>query len=153
MLRASLLAVAVALVFASPASAIIQIDRGIAGARLGNTQAQVRAALGKPSRVVRAVNDFGPYTQFRYAGAIDVFFQGNRHVSLVRTTGRGDRTAKGVGVGSSERALTRRHNVTCRTFSGTRICSTGAGNPGDRVTSFFVRRGRIARIDVSRVID
>ena len=154
MLRALLLAVATLLALAAPAHALIQLDRGIAGVRLGNSQAQVRAALGTPARTTRGVNDFGPFTQLRYAGGITVLFQGNRDVNLVRTTGLGDRTSKGVGVGSSERTLRRRHpGVSCRTFSGTRICATGPGNPGDRVTNFFVRRGRIARIDVARVID
>jgi hypothetical protein len=154
MLRACLLAVAVVLALATPASALIQLDRGIAGARLGNSKAQVRAALGTPSKVTTGINDFGPFTQFRYAGGIAVLFQGNRDVNLVRTTGLGDRTSKGIGVGSSERALTRRHpGVSCANFGSARICATGPGNPGDRVTNFFMRGGRVARIDVARVVD
>ena len=50
------------------ASALIQLDRGIAGARLGNTKNQVRAALGQPARIRNGTNEFGAFTVFRYAG-------------------------------------------------------------------------------------
>jgi hypothetical protein len=99
----ALAAAAAAMLAAAPAAnALVQIDRGIAGARLGNTQAQVRAALGKPRRVTRGTNDFGRFVVFRYAGGIQVTFQGATRVSGVSTSGLGDRTARGVGVGSTE---------------------------------------------------
>src|SRR5688572_19305837 len=88
--------VAAALALPASANAFIQIDRGIAGARLGNTQGEVRAALGKPVRVIRDRNVFGPTLTFRYRGGLSVFFQGRRNVSAVFTTGRGDRTTRGV---------------------------------------------------------
>jgi hypothetical protein len=146
--------VAVSLVAPSSASALIQIDRGIAGARLGNTKAQVRAALGQPRRVVNGRNDFGPFTEFRYAGGIVVTFQSGNTVTGVRTTGLGDRTARGVGVRSTERAVRRRvPGVSCLGSATLRICQTGAGRPGQRVTAFFVRNGRVVRVTVAFVID
>ena len=42
---------AAALLVPPAASALIQVDRGIAGARLNNTKAQVRVALGNPNRI------------------------------------------------------------------------------------------------------
>src|SRR5829696_7497159 len=84
------------------ASALVQVDRGIAGARLGNSRAEVRAALGKPRSARSGTNDFGAFSQWTYRGGITVLFQGRTEVSSVSTTGRGDRTARGVGVGSSE---------------------------------------------------
>jgi hypothetical protein len=136
------------------AGAIVQLDRGIAGARLGNTKAEVRAALGKPSRVRNGTNDFGPFTEFRYAGGIRVFFQGRSEVTGVTTTGLGDRTSRGVGVRSTENAVERRvPGVSCETFSGTRICQRGEGLPGERVTAFFLRNGRVTRVTVAFVID
>jgi hypothetical protein len=136
------------------ASALIQLDRGIAGARLGNTKKQVRAALGKPAKIRNGTNVFGPFTVFRYAGGIRVRFQGTETVTGVETTGLGDRTARGVGVRSTEAAVQNRvPGVSCETFAGTRICQRGEGQAGQRVTSFFLKNGRVTRVVVVFVID
>ncbi len=46
-----------------------------------------------------------------------MFFQGRTDVTSVETTGLGDRTTKGVGVGSSEADVTARvPGVKCETF-------------------------------------
>src|SRR3954451_5168235 len=100
-----LAAIVAALFFAPAADAMIQVDRGIAGARLGNSRAEVRAALGAPASTRSGTNDFGPFLQWRFRGGITVLFQGRREVSTVFTSGRGDRTVRGVGVGSSEAAV------------------------------------------------
>ena len=145
---------AASLLMPASSGAIIQLDRGIAGARLGNTKAQVRAALGQPNRVRNGMNDFGPFTEFRYAGGIRVFFQSGNRVTGVTTTGLGDRTSRGVGVRSTENAVEQRvPGVTCETFSGTRICQRGEGLPGQRITAFFLRNGRVTRVTVAFVID
>ncbi len=145
----------VALVASPAASALIQIDRGIAGARIGNTKAQVRTALGNPARINSGNNVFGPLTVFRYRGGIRVTFQGRTEVSAVSTTGLGDRTRRGVGVGSTGRAVRRKvPGVTCEAFAGgRRICQTGRGLPGQRITAFFIRNGRVTSVTVGRVID
>jgi hypothetical protein len=136
------------------ASALIQLDRGIAGARLGNTKQQVRAALGTPKTVRNGTNEFGAFTVFRYAGGIRVTFQGQQTVTAVQTTGLGDRTARGVGVRSTESAVKNRvPGVSCQTFEGTRICQRGEGLPGQRITAFFLKNGRVTRVIVGRVID
>ena len=119
--RSSSAASVAGLAFPAGAAALIQPDRGIAGARLGNTKAEVRAALGKPGTVVKhGMNDFGPFTVFRYRGAISVTFQGNRRVTSVTTKGRGDRT-----VARRRRRLDRRRRgesrvrgIACETFVG-----------------------------------
>ena len=149
-------ATALAALAAAPAAqALIQIDRGIAGARIGNSQAEVRAALGRPSAIVTGTNDFGPYTQFRYRRArLRVTFQGQTRVTAVSLTGPGDRTARGVGVGSSEQAVKDRvAGVTCETFGGFRSCHTKQGLPGQRITDFAIRGGRVSRVTVGIVID
>ena len=56
-----------ALALTSSASAQIAIDRGIAGARIGNTKAQVHAALGTPTSKQTGQNDFGTFLQETYA--------------------------------------------------------------------------------------
>jgi hypothetical protein len=148
------LIVAASLLAPASAGAIIQLDRGIAGARLGNTKAEVRTALGQPNRVRNGNNDFGPFTVFVYAGGIRVTFQSGNEVTGVSTTGLGDRTRRGVGVRSTEAAVEQRvPGVDCETFDGTRICQRGEGLPGQRVTAFFLRNGRVVRVTVAFVID
>ena len=155
MLRRGLLVATLAcLALPASADALIQVDKGIAGVRLDNSKSEVRAALGKPRSVTKGTNDFGPFTQYRYRGGIRVTFQGNRGVTQVATSGVGDRTRTGVGVGSSEQDV--RDGVArirCGTFDGTRICQTKRGLPGQRLTSFFFADGQVVRVTVAIVID
>ena len=147
-------ALTISLVTAATASAQIDIDKGIAGARIGNTKAQVHAALGNPTSKKSGKNDFGPFLEERYRGGIVVGYQGAKRVSSVTTTGLGDRTAAGVGVGSTEAAV-KKHvpGVTCRTFVGTRSCHTHDFLAGQRVTDFFLKNGKVTRVSVGVVID
>jgi hypothetical protein len=142
--------------FLLPASAeaMIQVDRGIAGVRIDNTRAQVRAALGAPDKVTSGTNEFGAFTQYRYAGGVTVSFQGGQRVSSVATTGLGDRTSRGVGVGSKEAAVRSKvAGVTCETIAGSRSCHTGRLEGGQRVTDFLISGGRVKRVTVGIVID
>jgi hypothetical protein len=153
-LVSSCAALLAALVLPAVASAQIQVDKGIAGARLSNTTAQVHAALGTPTSVRRGRNDFGRFVQEGYAGGIIVFYQGGSRVTSVVTSGLGDRTAKGVGVGSTEQAV--RANISgirCETVSGTRSCHTNSFTPGRRDTDFFLTSGKVTRVTVGFVID
>jgi hypothetical protein len=151
---AVVLVLAGAVVFTPSAGAIIQVQRSISGVALNMTQAQVRAALGTPTRTIHASNTFGPYTELRYPGGITVSFQGNARVTAITETGPGDRTATGVGVGSTEAAV--RASVAgarCTTELGTRHCQVGQSLPGRRVTDFFFRAGRVTRVTVGFVVD
>ena len=136
------------------AQALVQVDRGIAGARLGNSRAEVRAALGAPASTRSGTNDFGPFLQWRFKGGITVIFQGRREVSTVSTSGRGDRTRRGVGVGSTEAAVKARvRGVRCETIAGFRSCHTGRFTVGEIVTDFVIRNGKVTRISIGRVFD
>ena len=136
------------------AEALIQVDRGIAGARLGNTRAEVRAALGSPASTRSGANDFGRFLQWRFRGGISVIFQDRREVSTVSTSGRGDRTVRGVGVGSTERAVRRRvRGIRCETIVGTRSCHTGRFTAGEVITDFLIRGGKVRRVSIGRVFD
>ena len=154
MFRATLLITVVSCLLLAPAAeAVIQLDRAISGARLGNTKDEVRAALGKPRKVFKRDGEFGPTTEFRYRGGLRVIFLSGR-VTLAGTTGLGDRTNRGVGVGSTEQAVKNKvPGVTCETFEGTRICSRGAEQVGARGTFFFVEQGKVTRVDVAILID
>lgn len=147
-------ACAAALALPPAAGALIQIDRGIAGVRLDNTRAEVRAALGKPASRRSGDNEFGTFTRWRFRGGITVLFQGGARVTSVSTTGLGDRTSRGVGVRSRGRAVRRRvPGVTCETFAGVRSCHTGDFLAGERITDFLLRDGRVRRVTVGYVID
>ena len=143
----------VVLAFAAVASAAIVPQRGIAGVRLEMTKAQVRAVLGAPRRAVHGSNEFGSFTVYRYRG-LRVTFQGNRRVTDVFTTRRTERTARGVGVGSTEGQVRAKvAGVRCRTESGFRHCFVGRFLPGRRITDFHIRRGRVTSVEVGFVVD
>ncbi len=146
-------AAVLALAGAWDADATIRPQRGIAGVSLGMNAAQVRKVLGPPTIVRRGSTAFGPYREFRYRG-LRVFFQGVRAVTSITTTRRTERTPSGVGVGSSERELRRRiRRARCRTEFRVRRCVLGRFLPGERVTEFRLRRGRVAEVTVGLVID
>ena len=151
------LAVSIAALLLVPAQAgaYISINQGIAGARLGNSQAQVKAALGDPALVKTGSNDFGPFTIWYFEGGLRVHFQGNESVTGVTTYGKGDRTTKGIGVGNTEKALRAKHKgLFCQGSGTTRSCSTTESpDAGARVTSFLISKGKITRITVAFLID
>ena len=145
---------AAALAVPATAEAMIQIDQGIAGVRLGNTKAQVKAALGNPASIRTGTNDFGSFTVWRFAGKIKVTFQSGPTVTAVSTSGLGDRTANGVGVRSKESRADALAGVKCETIAGTRSCHTGSFTAGKRVTDFLIGKNhRVKRVTVGFVID
>jgi hypothetical protein len=105
--------------------------------------------------VKTGTNDFGPWRQYYFEGGLRVFFQGDDDVTSVTTLGRGDRTARGIGVGNTEKALRAKHKgLTCRTFEETfRECYTGTQAAGERTTRFGISKGKITRVIVALVID
>lgn len=152
-----LVSVICVLSFAANAQAVIQVQRGISGIRLNMSSAQVKASLGSPAKVKHGSNPFGSFTQYMYDGGITVTFQGDRNVTAVAITGHTDRTASGVGVGSTEAQV--KHGVRgvkCDAGNhpnGVTSCHVGSFKPGGRVTDFLIRHGRVSRVTVGFVID
>jgi hypothetical protein len=145
---------AAALAMVAPAGAAIVVQKGMAGVRLGMTKTAVRGALGAPIGQLTGENEFGPYTEYRYHHRVRVFFQGNATVTAVSTTGTFERTAGGVGVGSTEAAVKEGvGGVRCMTELGFRHCLVGRLEPGRRVTDFHLRNGEVVRVVVGFVID
>ena len=147
------IALVTALALAGSAQAAIVPQQGIGGARLGMTQEEVKDALGAPRTVRRASNEIGPYVTFTYPSVQVTFFGGLRATSIVTRSAK-QRTARGVGVGSTEaRVAAAVPGVTCVTESGYRHCYVGTWQPGKKVSDFTIRNGRVTRVTVGYVID
>jgi hypothetical protein len=145
---------AAVLIFAPSAQAMIQVDAGIAGARLGATRDQVRAALGKPIKIRTLKNDFGPYVEYRFSGGIRVTFQGKTNVTAVTTTGKSDLTTGAIGVGSTENQVQASvKGVKCEGVGTARSCHTGEFKAGKTVTDFRIENGSVTSVTVGIVID
>jgi hypothetical protein len=143
------------IVLAAAAGASIRINIGIDGVKIGQTQAQVRANLGKPSKIIHGANQVSTFTEFRYTALkMVVTFQGDTSVTSMTTRGLGDRTATGVGVGSTEaRVKAGVKNVKCEAVSaGRRICFIPVGDSG-RGTTFRLTNGKVTEISVAILAD
>lgn len=151
---ATLALMAALLVTPGSASGAIVVQKGIAGVRLTMTKAQVRANLGTPRRIRNGRNDFGPYSVFVYS-RVQVTFQSGNKATAVETRSPLERTATGIGVGSTASAVRRKvRKVKCELVNGNRgHCFVGSFTPGARVTDFFVSKGRVTRVVVGFVLD
>jgi hypothetical protein len=149
-------ALVLTLVLAAPAGAVVVPQRGMKGVRLGWTKAQVRGELGSPDRFIVRRNEItGHDLAYRYGLTEVVFAARGTRVTAITTTSRRERTARGVGIGSTAATVAARvPGARCTREAGVRHCHVGAFLPGRTVTDFLLnRRGRVKRIVVGRVID
>lgn len=143
----------IALALPASASARIVPQRGIAGANLDMTQPEIRAKLGKPDKVRHPTSPiFGQYTTWFYGGtSVDMFSHGDGKVFNVSTISRSEKTASGVGVGSTAAAVKKGvKGARC----DTRHCWVGRFEGGRKVTDFALgKTGRVTRVTVGYVLD
>lgn len=155
MARLAVVAVALtaALAVTPAAPARIVVQKSIAGVPLRMTRANVIAKLGQPPKIRSGTNIFGRWTEFLYP-RVRVTFQSGPLVTALRTTSGRERTARGIGVGSTEAQVRARvAGVRCRTDGGFRHCWVGRFLPGRLVTDFHVRRGRVSAVVIGYVLD
>ena len=146
-------AVTAALALALPAGSTIVPQISIGGVKLGMTQAKVRSILGKPTTTKRGSNDFGSYVTFYYTG-YQVNFQGVTNVTQIDTTTAKERTASGLGVGSTKAQVQAKlHGAKCEGPRAGGHCYLGKFLPGAHVTDFSFRNGKVWNVTVGIVID
>ena len=150
-------ATAVLLAGAGAAGAVgegrIVVQQGIAGLRLGMTQAQVKAKVGLPGKVERGRNEIGRYTTYRYRTYAVTFF-GGADVTQLDTLSPRERTAAGIGVGSTKAQVAAKvPGVKCLEEYGYDHCYVGTWTPGATISDFSIRSGRVSRVSIGYVID
>jgi hypothetical protein len=138
------------LALAAGADARIVVNHSVAGIELGMTSQQVVARLGRPTLSTLE------------AGARNLVYSRRRlvvtlarsRVVIVATRSRGERTRRGVGVGSSVRLVRRRiAGVRCAEKAGVAFCRTGSIRPGRRSTTFQIRSRRVVTVTVALGVD
>lgn len=135
------------------ASAAIVPDVGIKGIKLDHRKKTVIRKLGEPNRIEKGVNDFGKWQVLHYSRKFKITLT-NKVVTQLRTTSAGQRTATGVGVGSTKREVKDGvAGVTCERSAGMLSCHTGDFLPGQAMTVFEFRRGEVTMVFVARVLD
>ena len=129
----------------------IVLGRSIGKATLLTSKTKLDGRLG-PGRVIkRTTNDLGTFTTVRYAGHhVDVMYRGSQSV-FAKTTSPHYGTTKGIYVTASKADLKRTYPAAkCPTAT---LCTLGRLNPGNRVTEFRLKRGKITSIGVGIVLD
>jgi hypothetical protein len=128
-----------ALALPTAAAATIRPQQGMSGVVLGMTKAQVQARLGRP------LQGGGHW----FFPRVSVGFRAGRATEIT-TTRSTERTASGLGVGSTEAAVRRAFpRAVCAPWSVFRRCRFGSGQPGTRVTDFTIGHGRVLQITVA----
>jgi hypothetical protein len=148
--RGVLLAVLVSALVVPAASAKIVVQRSIGGVALGMTRAQITGLLGPPVHDVAPTADDPRQARFwDFADRLRVGFANDGDAATVVVTySRRERTASGVGPGSSRRAVKRAlHGEHCTAL----LCMVGTDALGEVTTIFdFNRRGRTTEVIVYR---
>ncbi len=105
MKRMILLAIVFSLALPALAAGRLVVNHGMFGIALGSSQAQVRAKLGTPDTIVHISGE----AEWVYAGRhVVVLFKGRRpSVGSLFTQSRSERTANGIGVGSTRAQVQR----------------------------------------------
>jgi hypothetical protein len=149
----SMMALLIALALPASAAARIVPQRGIAGATLDMTRAELQHKRGAPDKsLVRDSQIFGKYETWFYGKtSIDMFRKGDEKVFNISTTDRSERTASDVGVGSTAAAVKKGvSGVRC----DSRHCFLGRFDPGRKVTDFLLSKtGRVTRVTIGYVFD
>jgi hypothetical protein len=122
------------------------------------TESQVRARLGEPARITRTRGALGSLVTRLHYRRMDVDLQrldGQQLVIHILTTHRGEKTASGVGVGSTMTAVERLRGARCWQEGAARYCGIGnRDKPLSHFTMFWIgARHRVTLISVSLIVN
>ena len=160
-LLASALTVVLLAAAAAPAQAEIVPQESIAGVRLQMTKAEVVAVLGQPARKRRFVggsgadDHFATWTYKKRGFSINLLRRGGYHVSSITVTGGAERTATGVGIGSTRAEVKAGvPAVHCKRYDPTyATCFIGKSRIGDITTAFRLdRKNRVKEISLGKIL-
>ncbi len=160
------LALVVPAVLAAPAGAMIVPQDNIEGVKIGMTQQKVLDTLGDAGKTQTELGGGGgetPITTYTYfkrgmrvrfipnqANTLNVAFAVEVYAD------RGQRTAEGIGIGSTRRALKKAlKGEWCRRYDKTyAFCLIGSGKAHRKSTTFLLnRKNRVKKIFISRPFD
>jgi hypothetical protein len=133
------------LIVAAPAQALIVPHVSIAGARIGMTETQIRAALGVP----RSIEGDAKSKELGYRTVTAVLVKGK--VLGVTTRAPTEKVAGSVGVGVTESTLRQKvKGLKCVVNFGTRVCNLLPPNrkTSRAFTEFYIDAGKISRISI-----
>jgi hypothetical protein len=131
-------------------------QQSLAGVHLLMSRAGVEHVLGAPKSLKSIPDEIQGTVRRMDYGKTKVYLSATEDgtVFSITTTDRRQKTASGVGVGSSERAIKRGVKaVTCAGPQRLRHCTVGRLLAGQRVTSFVLTKDRVRRITLGFVID
>ena len=160
-----LAAAAVSLGAAAPANAVIVPQDNIAGVKVDMTQEKVLEVLGDPLKTITRRGGPGGediITTYTYKRkGLKVNFQPNKanthntvtSITVYRT--RKQKTAEGIGLGSTRRAVkTKLAGSKCKRLDPTyAVCWIGKSKIGEIVTSFRLnKRNKVSEIYLARIL-
>ena len=148
MQRSLVIALALFVLVVPSSAAKVIPDACVDGVALWNTRAEVLSEKGLPLRKVRP-NNLDIIWRYR---DMTIYFAPYEPSDLlvvsVSSTNRTERTARGIGIGSSERAAKRAYpNLSCVTSNGTRLCALPGWVAG-RFTELKITRSRVSEIRI-----
>jgi hypothetical protein len=161
--RALALTLFALLLGAAPAGATIVPNKGMAGVTLGQCQERVIQILGFPDRTFGSHDFAGIKSSYYYnKSALKLEFRAGPDeclvLSSIRTRSGVERTAEGVGKGTTRKDLRAKlKGEKCRTFKRPKrisICWLGSRTPSKPMTEFRIdSKGRVNNVRVAIVID
>jgi hypothetical protein len=151
-------AAACSLALPAAADARIVVQRSIAGVTMGMSTAKVTDTLGKPDRKRTVESEILGRTSEWVYGRTRVQFSGTEkssQVIQVETRDPEERTAAGIGLGSTKAELKRSiKKARCESGEGFSLCSVGSFRPGNTVTTFrLTPKNRVSSVSIGTVID
>jgi hypothetical protein len=151
-------AAVVSLYVAGPVAAVIVPGQGMAGITLRMTGSQVRTRLGEPTRITRTRGALGNLVTRLHYPQVDIDLQtltGHPVVIRILTARAGERTASGIGVGSSLIAVERLRGVRCSREGAAHYCGIGnRAKPLSHFTMFWIgAKQRVTLIAVSLIVN